>query len=59
MRKTQKEKMYCNPDVCPHCEYVGDGDSFCDKIFEFVIEGWMPTCFFMSVGCPYRKAVRK
>ena len=46
--------MYCNPDVCPNCMYIGEGDSFCDVIQEIVLADWSPTEHYMGPGCPYR-----
>lgn len=48
-------KVFCNPDVCPSCHYVGDGDSLCDELREIVLADWEPTEHFMGPGCPYRK----
>ncbi len=45
--------MYCNPDVCPNCQYIGEGDSWCDKTGEIVLEDWAPTENYMGPGCPY------
>lgn len=45
--------MYCNPDVCPHCQYIGEGDSWCDEIHEIVLSDWEPTEHYMGQGCPY------
>lgn len=45
--------MYCNPDVCPNCQYIGEGDSWCDKTGEIVLEDWVPTENYMGPGCPY------
>jgi ribosomal protein S27AE len=30
-RKGQPQKR-CNPDTCPNCMYIGEGDSWCDKL---------------------------
>lgn len=48
------EKIYCNPDICPNCQYIGEGDSYCDATGEIVLEDWEPTEEFMGEGCPYR-----
>lgn len=40
--------MYCNPDVCPHCQYIGEGDSWCDEIHEIVLSDWEPTEHYMG-----------
>lgn len=45
--------MICDPDICPNCQYIGDGDSFCDAIQEIVLADWEPTEQFMGRGCPY------
>ena len=29
--------MYCNPDVCPYCQYIGEGDSWCEETGEIVL----------------------
>lgn len=47
--------MYCNPDVCPNCQYIGEGDSLCDVLMEIVLDDWAPTEHFMGPGCPYMK----
>lgn len=46
--------MYCNPDVCPNCMYIGEGDSLCDVLQEIVLDDWSPTEHYMGPGCPYR-----
>ena len=48
-------EMYCNPDVCPNCQYIGEGDSLCDVTGEIVLADWEPTEDFMGEGCPYRR----
>lgn len=45
--------MFCNPDECPFCQYIGEGDSYCDEIGEIVLTEWEPTKHFMGEGCPY------
>lgn len=45
--------MCCNPDVCPNCQYIGEGDSWCDVTHEIVLSDWEPTEHFMGPGCPY------
>lgn len=42
--------MYCNPDKCPHCQYIGDGDSWCDELHEIVLSDWEPTEHYMGPG---------
>lgn len=50
--------MYCNPDVCPNCQYIGEGDSLCDVTGEIVLSDWVPTEKFMGPGCPYVKKAK-
>ncbi len=52
-------KIYCNPDVCPCCQYIGEGDSLCDETGEIVLEDWTPTEHYMDPGCPYRRKEKK
>mgnify|MGYP001515451052 CR=1 FL=1 len=42
--------MYCNPDVCPNCMYIGEGDSLCDVLQEIVLDDWSPTEHYMGPG---------
>ena len=41
-RKDRPQRA-CNPDACPNCMYVGEGDSWCDKIGKIVLSDWEPT----------------
>lgn len=45
-------KIFCNPDVCPNCQYIGEGDSICDETMEIVLSDWQPTEAFMK-DCPF------
>lgn len=38
-RKDRPQRV-CNPDTCPNCMYVGEGDSWCDKIGKIVLSDW-------------------
>ena len=49
------DMIICDPDICPNCEYIGEGDSFCAEIGEIVLCDWEPTEEFMGEGCPYRE----
>ena len=51
--------MYCNPDVCPYCQYIGEGDRWCEETGEIVLAEWAPTEHFMGRGCPYLKKKTK
>lgn len=31
---------------CDNCVYVGEGDFFCDKVMDFVIDDWLPADSF-------------
>ena len=44
--------MHCNPDGCPHCQYIGEGDSWCDEIHEIVLSDWEPTEHYRGAGMP-------
>ena len=44
-------RMYCNPDVCPNCQYIGEGDSLCEETMEIVLADWEPTEAYMR-DCP-------
>lgn len=36
----------CDPGMCDHCTYIGDGDFLCDKgtpVPILVVESWEPT----------------
>ena len=49
----QKNRIYCNPDICPYCLYIGEGDSLCEELNEIVLADWEPTEYFMGQECPY------
>ena len=34
--------MVCDPDICPNCQYIGEGDSWCDVTQEIVLADWEP-----------------
>lgn len=40
-------RMICDPGVCDHCTYVGEGDFLCDntadEAFVVVMSDWEPT----------------
>ena len=54
----KSNQIFCNPDICPHCEYIGDGDSRCDETGAIVLSDWEPTEKFMGKGCPYANGGR-
>ena len=45
-------QIYCNPDVCPNCYYIGEGDSICNANAEIVLSDWEPTEAYMK-DCPF------
>jgi len=53
--KEPEPEVFCDPNMCDRCEYIGEGDSMCDILEVFVLEDWQPTADYMGEGCPYRK----
>lgn len=47
-------EIFCSPDICPNCQYIGEGDSICDATMNMVLDDWIPTDNFME-DCPYLK----
>ena len=50
MSKNKKKKnKFCDPAVCDHCMYIGEGDFICDMEEEpvLVVESWEPTDAYM------------
>lgn len=38
----------CDPGMCDHCQYIGEGDFICDEVMDdpegcLVVEDWEPT----------------
>ena len=50
-KQRQSEKIYCNPDICDNCIYIGEGDSMCDVTHKIMLSEWVPTDDFMGDGC--------
>ena len=50
--------IFCNPDICPNCQYIGEGDSICDETLNVVLADWEPTDDFMR-DCPLMKKRKK
>ena len=49
-RKRQRRERVCDPSLCNHCKYIGDGDFTCDKFpdddgdpITIVVSDWEPT----------------
>lgn len=51
--------MICDPENCPNCQYIGEGDSWCDAIQEIVLSDWEPTEHFCSPNCPFLRKKKK
>lgn len=53
MGKNRKQRVerpekprICDPGMCDHCTYIGDGDFLCDyktDVSVLVVESWDPT----------------
>lgn len=44
-QRREKPRM-CDPGMCDHCQYMGEGDFICDDAPEgpiIVVEGWEPN----------------
>ena len=42
----QEKPRMCDPGMCDHCQYIGEGDFICDNAPEgpvLVVEDWMPN----------------
>ena len=48
------EKL-CDPNVCDCCQYIGEGDFFCDKYMEIVVEDWIPNENFLMCARERRR----
>ena len=47
----EKPRM-CDPGMCDHCQYIGEGDFICDRDFSdpegvLVVSDWEPTENYM------------
>lgn len=47
MSKKKNKSRFCDPEMCGHCMYLGEGDFFCDKYETFVVGEWEPTDDYM------------
>lgn len=43
--KPKKKELFCDPAVCPNCQYICEGDFICDKkpVPVVVMSDWSPT----------------
>ena len=53
--KPPKVKRKCDPGLCDHCIYIGDGDFICDRYPDengnpaiLVVENWMPNANYLK-----------
>ena len=58
-KKKQTREVYCNPDICDNCIYIGEGDSVCDVTHKIVLSDWVPTDDFMGKGCVHISKKRR
>lgn len=53
-RKTNKaddldtKHRYCDPGMCDHCIYLGEGDFICETHRVIVVADWTPTEEYMK-----------
>ena len=53
-RRKKPRPRICDPAVCDHCTYIGEGDFICDlhgmgpELTMFVLEDWEPTEHFLQ-----------
>ena len=52
VRRLKRRRMkICDPAVCDHCTYIGEGDFLCDvhpdAEYVLVMSDWEPTEYFM------------
>ena len=57
--------LMCDPGMCKHCTYVGEGDFLCDLFRDeeghpaiFVVEDWKPNENYMKCKERDQRAVR-
>lgn len=52
-KRTKKRPVLklCDPGMCDHCTYVGEGDFLCDdypgEVYVIVMSDWEPTEYFL------------
>jgi len=46
-KNRSQPSIFCNPDVCPNCIYIGEGDSICELTYDIVLSDWKPTDNFL------------
>lgn len=50
--KPDKESPCCT-DLCEHCQYVEEGDFYCEVVQDMTIEDWIPKI----CPCPNKRKV--
>ncbi len=62
-KRTKKRPVLklCDPGMCDHCTYVGEGDFLCDdypgEVYVIVMSDWEPTEYFLH--CMRRHDAKK
>ena len=64
MPKKHKRRVQpmCDPGLCDHCMYLGDGDFVCNLHgmgpgkTVFVVEGWTPTDHYLQCNTESKEA---
>lgn len=46
-RRVTNTMRTCEPSLCPNCQYIGEGDSYCDQHQAIVLSDWAPTEDYM------------
>lgn len=50
-RVRKKPRLLCDPGLCDHCLYIGEGDFLCDchphSEYVMVMSDWEPTKFYL------------
>ncbi len=52
-RPFKEKPRMCDPGMCDHCQYIGEGDFICDRDLSdpegvLVVEDWEPTANYLS-----------
>ena len=48
MSKKNKDRL-CDPEMCYHCMYIGEGDFYCDRYEVIVVDEWEPSDDFFEM----------
>ena len=44
----ERKPRFCDPGACSFCEYIGEGDFFCNWQDNIVVSDWEPTDMYMK-----------